>query len=566
MAEKRTPGRTLEDMLGQLDQAKAHQENSPQIMEDGSVRVKRRKRRTKQSVYKKRLRRKRIRWASALSLLALLLSLWLLTKLVQARYEEDGFIQDLSAQLSGQLGADVELKGFATKRGQIYLDKLSIRNVGNSSLQELVFEDVKASLHSWSWLKKDWDLPMLKIARGRAVLRANSSAPEIETATNEAVKALQLIKAQQIEVKHFDLLWGKQGLDEEIENNSHSVTIPTREESTPRLFEAGKIVGSSLFAAQQGNGWTFNLRDGVYEGEKNIGEDKLRLYYGNGMIRRDSIELNALKLHYGDIEEAISLSGNIATAAGSSSKVTASIQKVPVNKFFYAPWSEWIEGTLEAELRYTLDGAKESLATLKGDCNINNARIISAPGLSIIAKATKDPSYANLEMLGPIQFDYFHSQGATFIRNLTSSVQGLFSLKGNMGWRSSGALEGKLLCGLHDNAFRSFEEGVPPFFTNSLGEGLQWATVTLGGFLSDPKQDLHERIASLTVNKRRTVASSVSTFEQVSQESLQPRAPDNIAEIIEDIDPALLSRDPLKQPNVMPEQSTINKGKIQTAP
>jgi len=179
--------------------------------------------------------------------------------------------------------------------------------------------------------------------------------------------------------------------------------------------------------------------------------------------------------------------GNLSSKAGINSQLTFTLKDLPTAQILNAPWAGWIDGKLSGEFRYSQSKQDDAASLLKGICTITEARLNNLPGLEKVAKTTENPFYANIELE-------------------------LFSIKGDLNWQEQGKnLGGKLFLGLQDDAFDRFQGGIPSFFAASMGEGLRWAEINLGGRLQQPQNDFAAKIDSLKKARRTATAEKTPT-------------------------------------------------------
>ena len=523
MAEKRTPGHSLEDMLEQLETAERDYEGKPQILDDGRIRVKKRKRRSEQKVHKKRRNYRNAKLALASFLLLALLATWLLNSRTKAMYEGDEFAKNLQQQLSRSLEADVTLEGLATQRGNIYLNQLSIANPRNSTIALIELKNLSAKIHPWAWLKKNWKIKRLHADEAQITVQdtVNTTFPqEANDDTSEDIRsALNILNLQKVEIDNFSLYW-------------------SNGKTTNNTFRTGQIEGALLYGSASGSGWDVHLREGIYNRPKS---PPIALMYANGYAGLDKIILREAKLKHGEVEEAITLKGEISNLPGATTKIDIAIRDLPSSQIFNKPWSKWIDADLVGDFRYSHTHLENAAPSLKGFCTLKSVHLTGVPGLDIIASTTNDPLYEDMELNGPIQFDYFWTEDQIFLKSLTGNLEGTFSLKGDINWQAErGELAGKLMIGLHDDAFAQFQGGVPPFFTTSLGEGLRWAKVELGGHISNPTNTLRDQLASLKQEKRvEHIEPPVDTITDTTQPSISNESTNSPESIETDLQQSL---------------------------
>jgi len=173
-SSKQNSGHSLEDMLEQLETVERDYESEPQVLDDGRIKVKKRKRRTKQAVHAKRKKR-RIRSIALASLLLLgLLSAFLASKRMTHFYQSNEFLTSLEEQLSQNLQGDVKLKGLSSQNGEIYLNSLTVNSLNASNVKRAYFENLSSKINPWAWTKKRWDLKRLHAEKGRIELDATN--------------------------------------------------------------------------------------------------------------------------------------------------------------------------------------------------------------------------------------------------------------------------------------------------------------------------------------------------------------------------------------------------------
>lgn len=442
--------------------------------EESADRVKKRKRRSHQPVYRER-KIQTIKYI-LLGLLPLfcLLALFIAFKMVKSHYQSDAFLADLEKRLSGSSGLQVKIDDLAWKGRQFTIDRISVSGDPSKGtrIKLLELESVTGTMPLSSWWKKHWEVSDVSADTGALVAMPGKSVGVDKAAKSENGGAD--FKFSVVKVKDMDVTYGESTRLE----NMNVVLRETKGRGDLQLA----TTGGRLYLDGLPMMW-LGTSSSSLEGES-VGIKKIETALDEDAIAASKIP--------GRIEGSVDLESGLQN-------LDFTFRGAQIGKFLAKSWGRQFSGLLDGTFVYRgIPGADDLL--FEGQFAVRNAHYISHTTFQTIAAATQDMALSDIVFDRDITGGLRLSKDGGHIFDLDVDQRGVLGCRGGVRWnRSGGDLQGSLQIGLSPKTLEKLPGGHPSFFTPVGERNYCWATVGIGGTLDAPLDNLLPQLQRLGV-------------------------------------------------------------------
>lgn len=194
--------------------------------------------------------------------------------------------------------------------------------------------------------------------------------------------------------------------------------------------------------------------------------------------------------HLDDSRFFLPESGSVSASgySGPNARLNIIWDGVPVADIPFSGLANHLDGTCRGQATLDAKGA------WRGNIRFTNPRLHDLPLLKNTAALLGDSSWKNPQ-IQKLDADFEWSAGNLTLTNLVVESTGLARIEGGVRIATGGALAGQLQVGLDQNALK-FLPGARETVFNTARNGWHWASVQLGGTLSNPSEDLSSRLAT----------------------------------------------------------------------
>jgi len=485
--------------------------------EDGVRR--RKKRRTKQPIYKARLRKRLLIGAAILLPLLLCLGLYLGLRGIRSHYEGPSFASDLEKTLSEGTGMDIKVTGLKWAGRDLLISKVSGRGKSQAALQSFEVDNLTATVPLSSWITKEWVLTEIRADSAKVSgsptgipPKANdqslisSGGSENDPAAGQGSPSDQLAGQQK---------WASAGfvfdvasiLDVDINYGDH------------RIDNIELVLRRTL-----GQG---NIQVTTEGGELHLsGAPALYLGSGSSQIQDQSLEIRKLDLNLIPLKEkeepAGRLQGMVSLWQGAFD-LSVDLSNTDLRTLLADSWRDKLKGVLDLNLKYTSIPGKTA-PTMEGSFSLRNPEYRGETSLMRIAAATGIKTLQDIRFSRKISGGIRMNPEITTLFDLDVSQPGVFAAEGGVRWRrSNGVLVGNLQIGLAEDTLVKVPAGRPTFFTPAGKNGFCWATVSISGTLDSPEDDLIPRLGPLGTTRPRPMPTAPALPPQGAYVEPPPR-------------------------------------------
>ena len=402
--------------------------------------------------------------------------------LMLSRVRGEGFRTGASERISEIIGAEIEFGRF--KLSGLNLNSRKAVVVGSSGglFRDAELVALRTRLNPVTMLSSDWNLGFVQASGGS--LRFGSGGAGTREAELGAGAALfgerlhlvaagigldsdpQNIDISGIKIAGCDLFWdGVVPAVNPFIAGSNASTGDLSEPVVGLSFRGGKLAvpGWPEFGIEAISG---DMNKGVYQ------------------VRRASL------LHIEDGN--LSLKGTVAATGDGEYRFAGEYSNIELREIVHEEWADKlggeVDGTIEVKGALTRSGSM----TAEGEFSVRNMVFSNNKILQRLSLTVGE------SLLARIQFRTFqgrYRRGADRVEfyELEGEHLSLLRLRGNISVFFDGRLEGSIELGLPEQILVKGEGGKPAMFGAEL-DGFCWTTVTLGGLIDDPQEDLTARL------------------------------------------------------------------------
>ncbi len=422
---------------------------------------------------------------------------------VRGYLRSDAFRELVELRTSRALRADASYEPFRWTGSTVFSNELEAVGFGDGPLVELTAQQARATVNWRAILDGAWRIDRLDIARVDATLRVGKSpggGEGVPVAKATAVNAEAGWLPKRFEIGE--------------------VTVADVNLSMPR---AGRLSGSRLTAEPEGTGWIFDGRDGrlALPGREALDVESYRLRLQQGVLYVTEAELRSGE------SGRVAISGEVGGAKG---PFEIRLEWLGVDSaVLVAPeWRGRISGKVSGEVDLTGREGRDALA--EGKFFLTEGTLTGLPMQREVALFTRSPQFERIP-LHEVSGEFVVDGGRTVVRNFVAESKGLMRLEGEVTTGEGGALAGNLQIGVTPQTLQWLPGSQERVFTESRG-GYRWTSLTVGGTVERPTEDLSGRLADATVDE------AVETGARLLNE-VPERAQDAVKEVLDIFAPLL---------------------------
>lgn len=469
---------SLEEMLDQIREEGTSSSPEETVLPDGTVKVKRKKRRSNQPVYEKR-KKQRIKLIGLflLSLLSCFL-VYLFLEKNKALYRSDSFSENLNASLQEKIAPNLKLEGLGLNKSTLSLDQLhySSDNAGKigSAIRQLSLKGLSADTSLMNLISKKWALQPLKIEEGsislnhsplseKAKIYLKSGGNTISLNDSDSLKRLTL---ERLEIENLDVAWGNKGEG---------------------------IFGTKCFISHKGgNQWGAHLEGGNV---KISGWKNLQLHFANLVITPKTIRIETSKFGPSNYTEVIDAKGSISLDSVMDSAVQLALNGLPTATILEQPWSKYLKGFLHGNLEYSPTGMDE-LPHLSGQLELLSYTPEDIPFWKLLSRTSRDLTALTARDIAPATAQLYWTPEKTVLQQIRIGRMNAFILRGDFSWNKTNNNQcvGQFQFGINENVIKTLPEKESSIFGAIDIDGYQWTSSKVSGTLENPKETFSVRI------------------------------------------------------------------------
>jgi hypothetical protein len=473
---------------------------------DGSLEVKKRKRRSHQPIKERQQLLGRLRKNLLLVAIPAILLLIGSYLLLNVRYQGDSFRSALSKQASELIGAPTEIAPLNIKGLNVRSRRVFIEPYSPSLLQSAEFTSVNGKLTSSSLFSSDWHLTNLNSLHGK--LRFHAPARSLAGGGQSAS--------------------GSTGIPLTVAGLGFS--------SKPSAFVIDQLrVGSIDFA------WTNGLKEFVFLEEATITSQLVGA--------RTDMHVADAKLKFGDwpefdletakvsftksgirVDDALMRHSFIGSQGGDATlsgivdlagrapiaDFTCQLDAMPAMSLVESAWKGKLEGDIDATLRFQADLSDPGSLKISGPFWIRNGSFGDINPTKRLAVFLAEPEISRVDFHS-IRGDITIEDGTRTVDNIEANAPNLVRIKGSYTIKADGLLSGSLNLSVANEILEKLPGGMPEFFTGEESPGgMSVTTVQIGGTSSEPTEDLTERLEkALEKFERESAAPPASSYPTI---------------------------------------------------
>lgn len=453
---------------------------------DGTVEIRKRKRRSHQPQKIRQERISRLRKIAIIGVALLVLLVIGIRLLLNVRYESDGFREGVSQRASELIGTTTTIEPITVKGRSIRSRRLLIEPPRGSILRDAEFMSVNGRLATRSMFSSDWDLSslnatgaLLRFQSPRGGLAANAQGMHLH-----ATDGIPLVGAGfgysstpgKIHIEHLrvtdaDFSW-LSGRKEFVFLEDATLTS-TNVDSRTDL----KVIDSTLRIP----GWP-----------------ELELEEAQVSFTRDNILIDeALLTHtvLGRLAGEAILRGSIDLSGASSlANFSCQFDSIPVSSLIDEIWHSKLLGVIDGDLKFQADLSIPGSLETTGTFSIKNGSFGDVPPTDRLATFLAEPRLARIEF-HELKGKVTTGGGAIAVRNIDALCPNIMRIGGSYTISADGLIGGELEVSISDRILNQIPGGKPEFFSAPDPiTAMSSATVKLGGTRSEPTEDLTPRI------------------------------------------------------------------------
>ncbi|BDS06177.1 hypothetical protein NT6N_12170 [Oceaniferula spumae] len=438
--------------------------------EDGTqaVKVRRRKRRSKQPEKKKKTLNPKVKWAILGSIVGFGLLLIVGTVIIIAKYNGRKFKATTEATISELSGAgETELTQLRVTPVSAKAAKVDLAWDRHSFLKSASFSNLRSDLKATSFFTSDWIGETVVASVGKAYLQAPVTQAESGSGPLESPYKFDSYRCNQLDL-HF-------GDDR----------------------EAPSILGLQISLRKMvSERYQYVFQDGTVK-IKNWPDLKL----ASGVITLNSQDAEVIALldsennHSGEL----SISGRISKDTSKTISLDIKAKDYPIQELLGKELGRLVRGTIQSDLgSLSYDYAKTADQGLSFDMPFTslNIDLSELPMLTTMKDLTGNTDYLR-PSFNHCRGNISRTSDGVSLNKLVWISNSLITLQGNINVDSEKKMSGTLDVGIPTSAF----DGTPPAPFQGPKDGLYHAKVTLGGTIHNPHDNLRELLKVNTAEK-----------------------------------------------------------------
>ncbi len=437
------------------------------------------------------------RWLIALGTIAVLLaaavfsfSVWL-----DGYLKSDSFRRWISAAISSHLKADASLNGISWRGSSAFVESFSATGSADAPFQSLSAADIRADINAGAIWDRTWHVEGVKVARASINFSKlpdqptpPPQPPEAPPSSSGFLSSLipNRVVLGPVRIDQFGFDWKSDDASASARNIALEIK-PSDDQGFVLAKGAGGTLSSSALK---------NLPLDITDFDASWQE---------GEIRLDSF-------HATTADDA-SITGEASVRLNQNAPVLdarGSLADLQLAKIIPDDWLKRVKGTASASVQISGNPKDPDRLLWRGNAAIKDGLLEGLPILQIIARKTRNEGFVRLVLKDTRTRFTRTSSGDWILEGLLMDAPGLLRLKGNASISASSQLSGNLLLGIVPGTLRYLagaeqqvflpldRANLPASDRALLGpedSALLWTRLVLGGSLSNPTEDLSDRLA-----------------------------------------------------------------------
>jgi len=437
------------------------------------------------------------RWLIALGTIAVLLaaavfsfSVWL-----DGYLKSDSFRRWISAAISSQLKADASLNGISWRGSSAFVESFSASGSADAPFHSLSAADIRADINAGAIWDRTWHVEGVKVARASINFSKlpdqptpPPQPPETPASSSGFLSSLipNRVLLGPVRIDQFGFDWKSDSASASARNIALEIK-PSDDQGFVLAKGAGGTLSSSALK---------NLPLDITDFDASWQE---------GEIRLDSF-------HATTADDA-SITGEASVRLNQNAPVLdarGSLADLQLAKIIPDDWLKRVKGTASASVQISGNPQDPDRLLWRGNAAIKDGLLEGLPILQIIARKTRNEGFVRLVIKDTRTRFTRTSSGDWILEGLLMDAPGLLRLKGNASISASSQLSGNLLLGIVPGTLRYLagaeqqvflpidRANLPASDRALLGpedSALLWTRLVLGGSLSNPTEDLSDRLA-----------------------------------------------------------------------
>ncbi len=440
-------------------------------------------------------------WVIAGSLLVVVAGLFIGIKLwIKSYLQSDKFRHWISGEIAQRLEAEVHLDRIEWQDSTASVGNFSAEGGPGAAFSKLEARDIRAVINTGAIWDRVWQVDEIKVARVTADLTTATSGEAVPgaAASDSAVPASSgflssflpnRTQIKGISVNEAGFTW--KGTEHTARAGGISLQVKPSD-------------GHEFYLAE-GSGGTIELSA--------LPDTPLELHRMAASLQGSEITLEEFRAEAAGADVAVE--GTVITGDAPSVDLSGTVSGLNVERIEPETWLKSLHGKIGGTVRVTGDPREFDRLTWRGDAHLRDGLLEGLPLLHVIARKTRNESFIRL-VLKEARAGFIRTgEGGWLLERLTLDAPGLLRLKGSVACAADESLQGELLLGIVPGTLRYLAGAEQEVFLpldkllvtqreRSLitqdDAGLLWTRLKLSGTLTDPKEDLADRLARAWFN------------------------------------------------------------------
>ncbi len=434
--------------------------------EDGSqvIRVKKRKRRSKQPKKEKEGRAKKRKVFIVFSAVVLMFGIAITSAVLLAYRNSSKFNEKVTKTIEICSGATAEVGTLGVSPQRVSVQKVDLK-WETSCFENLQLNDVVVNTHPLGFFGGTWRIEDFNVRKANLKLR------EGEQPQSNGESPLKF-KGGIFDVAKLDCEFGASGAK--------------IRDTTVRL--------------RTGNGVTADFEGGYLEF---LHWKKLQI--GSGYVAKSEkgMNLNVLFQNADDYNEQLEVQGELAADHLTRNKLDLSANMYPIENLFGNGLGRYIHGSFRTNSGKVVFSPND-LASLELDIPIDGQtiRISHFPFLVSLGKILENTDILRYEFRDEARARFLYNSTGMELQEINLVTYNELQIKGSLKVSTKGELSGELRIGVSEDKEGYFEGKNALHVTRNGGDGYLWMTVQLAGTVAAPKDDMATQLATASKPNR----------------------------------------------------------------
>ena len=447
----------------------------------------------KRSVRRRRPRQARrgsvVKWVvitCGVLLVLLMVALFAGRAMIKSWLHGDGFRDRLVAKLETVLQAEVEVEDLHWQDSSLYIAGLEAHGYRDAAMARIDVDGVRGTFNGardQAWQVPDITLNQLGIEfsddrlpqRAETMLDADDAAASLQS------------------VPRFLRKWVPQRAEIGVVRIDATNLSVKGTEGAAELFALRAVETASKPISGSNAGWRIQGRGGdmYIAGQPELGIERFDLrWVGSDIyINRSTFDI----FENGRIEA----DGEVLFGESSTLDLRLDLSAIDCAEVLDETWSKRVAGTVSGEVEVKGEIGGEAGLTQAGALRVANAVLKDLPVLKKIATYTQSPKFDPL-FLHEVELDFVRSGERLEVSNLVLESNGLTRLEGALTLNGEVIESGRFRLGVTPGTLSMIPGAERKVFTRPDG-GFLWTDVEVVGTLSEPKENLSQRLVGAAV-------------------------------------------------------------------